>query len=218
MQKTVIKFLLIFIGLTLLLCFVFIWFPTLILVWLTFAAIFFVLYYYNKQAYRYYITDKSVRIAKSWIFGTYVREITFDQIRDIHIMQGMIARAFNCGSLAFVTSTGLEVGYAGGGVGVGGGILIGGGGATPVMVAGRGNMFWDIAEPEKPREILMSKLIEWREVFQQQKMAVSLEKIAEKSRSENSTIADDLEKLKKLLDSGAITKEEYEKAKKKLLA
>jgi hypothetical protein len=31
------------------------------------------------------------------------------------------------------------------------------------------------------------------------------------------TVADKLEKLKKLLDTGAITKEEYEKAKKKLL-
>jgi hypothetical protein len=30
-------------------------------------------------------------------------------------------------------------------------------------------MFWDIPEPGKAREVLMGKLTEWREVFQQQK-------------------------------------------------
>ena len=49
------------------------------------------------------------------VFGSYIREITFDQIRDIHVMQGLLARRFNCGSLVFITTTGLEVGYRGGG-------------------------------------------------------------------------------------------------------
>ena len=81
-------------------------------------------------------------------------------------------------------------------------------------------MFWDIPEPGKAREILMGKLTEWREVFQQQKIATSVEKMTERTIPQQpvtETIADKLEKLKKLLDIGAITKEEYEKAKQKLL-
>ncbi|MEM3617821.1 MAG: SHOCT domain-containing protein [Candidatus Bathyarchaeia archaeon] len=133
---------------------------------------------------------------------------------------------FNCGSLVFVTTTGLEVGYVGGGAAVGRGVVVGGGTATPTIVKGRGNMFWDIPEPAKAREILMGKLTEWREVFQQQRIAVSVERIAEKTAPQTplsqqpsaaETVVDQLERLKKLLDSGAISKEEYEKAKKRLL-
>jgi len=61
------------------------------------------------------------------VFGSYIREITFDQIRDIHVMQGLLARRFNCGSLVFITTTGLEVGYRGGGTAVGRGVVVGGG-------------------------------------------------------------------------------------------
>jgi len=145
-------------------------------------------------------------------------------------MQGLLARLFNCGSLVFVTTTGLEVGYVGGGAAVGRGVIVGGGAARPTIVRGGGNMFWDVLEPAKAREILMGKLTEWREVFQQQKIAASVEKIAEKSvapalpssqqppaTTPTETIVDELERLKRLLDAGAITKEEYEKAKKKLL-
>ena len=222
LKKTVIKFALIFIVATILLSFVFVFLPLLIPFWLAFSFIFFLFYYFDKRAFTYYISDKSVRIEKSWIFGSYVREITFDQIRDVHVMQGILARMFNCGSLVFVTSTGLEVGYIGGGAAVGRGVMVGGGGVSPAIIKGRGNMFWDILEPEKAREVLMGKLTEWREVFQQQKIAVSVEKMAEKATSPfplqtTETIVDKLEKLKKLLDTGAITKEEYEKIKKKLL-
>ncbi|MEM0358282.1 MAG: SHOCT domain-containing protein [Candidatus Bathyarchaeia archaeon] len=144
-------------------------------------------------------------------------------------MQGLLARMFNCGSLVFITATGLEVGYVGGGAAVGRGVMVGGGAATPTIVRGGGNMFWDILEPAKARETLMGKLVEWREVFQQQRIAVSVEKIAEKTVPQTSppqqppattpteTIVDQLERLKRLLDAGAITKEEYGKAKKKLL-
>jgi len=148
-------------------------------------------------------------------------------------MQGLLARLFNCGSLVFVTTTGLEVGYVGGGAAVGRGVIVGGGAARPTIVRGGGNMFWDVLEPAKAREILMGKLTEWREVFQQQKIAASVEKIAEKSVApalpssqqpptaatiaSTETIVDQLERLKRLLDTGAITKEEYEKAKKMLL-
>jgi len=45
--------------------------------------------------------------------GNYVRELTFDQIRDVHVMQGILARAMNCGSIAFVTTSMLEVGRTG---------------------------------------------------------------------------------------------------------
>lgn len=221
MQKTTIKFALIFIGITLPLSLVLIYFPILLFLWFAFGFSFFIYYYFNKQAFSYYITDKSIRIEKSWFFGNYVREITFDQIKDIHIMQGILARMFACGSLVFTTTSGLEVGYFGGGVAAGSGVIVGTGGAVPTIVKGRGNMFWDVTEPRKAREILMIKLTEWREVFQQQKMSISLEKMAEKAQPlqppHSHTIVDELEKLKKLLDSDAITKDEYEKAKKKLL-
>ncbi|MEM3641977.1 MAG: PH domain-containing protein [Candidatus Bathyarchaeia archaeon] len=181
LKKTLVKFASIFIIVTILLSFVFVFFPFLIPFWLAFSFIFLVFYYFNKKAFTYFISDKYVRIEKSWIFGSYVRELTFDQIRDVHVMQGIIARMFNCGSLVFVTSTGLEVGYTGGGAAVGRGVIVGGGGVSPTIVKGRGNMFWDIPEPGKAREILMGKLTEWREVFQQQKIAVSVEKMAEKA-------------------------------------
>ena len=223
LKKTVVKFVCTFIVATILLTFIFVYFPLLIPLWLAFSFIFFIFYYFNKRAFTYFITDKSIRIEKSWIFGNYVREITFDQIKDVHVMQGILARFFNCGSLVFITSTGLEVGYVGGGAAAGRGVIIGGGGVSPTIVKGRGNMFWDIPEPGKAREILMGKLAEWREVFQQQKIATSVEKMAERTtipspqQPVTETIADKLEKLKRLLDTGAITKEEYEKAKKKLL-
>jgi hypothetical protein len=221
MKKTLIKFVTVFVIATLMLSFAFIFLPFLLLVWLAFAFTFFALYYYNKNAFSYYITDKSVRVVKSWIFGNYVREITFDQIKDVHVMQGFLARIYNCGSLVFVTTSGLEVGYVGGGGAVGGDVIVGAGGLSPIIVKGRGNMFWDITDPGKAKEILIGKLTEWREAFQQQKISASLEKMAERTQilqpAPPETIVEKLEKLKKLLDEGAITKEEYEKAKRKLL-
>ncbi|MEM4701374.1 MAG: PH domain-containing protein [Candidatus Bathyarchaeia archaeon] len=229
MKKTLVKFAIVFVVVSILLSPLFFFVPLLIPFWLAFCLVFFTLYYFNKNAYTYFITEKSVRIEKSWFFGSYTREITFDQIRDVHVMQGLLARMFNCGSLVFITATGLEVGYVGGGAAVGRGVMVGGGAATPTIVRGGGNMFWDILEPAKARETLMGKLVEWREVFQQQRIAVSVEKIAEKTVPQISppqqppattpteTIVDQLERLKRLLDAGAITKEEYEKAKKKLL-
>lgn len=234
MKKTLVKFAIVFAVVSLLLSPLFFFVPLLIPFWFAFCLVFFVLYYFNKNAYTYFITDKSVRIEKSWFFGNYAREITFDQIRDVHVMQGLLARMFNCGSLVFITTTGLEVGYVGGGAAVGRGVMVGGGAATPTIVKGGGNMFWDILEPAKAREILMGKLTEWREAFQQQRIAASVEKIAEKTASPTppqqppaattaaavapaETIVDQLERLKRLLDTGAITREEYEKAKKKLL-
>lgn len=208
LKKTIIKFLIVFSFFSFLLLLIN---PMVALFWIFLSSILFVVYYFNKRAYTYYVTEKSIRIEKSWIFGNYTRELTFDQLRDVHVMQGIIARAMDCGSLAFVTTSGLEVGHVG--AAVGRGVIIGG--AKPIFTLWRGGRFWDIKEPQKVREILMGKIHEWREVVQQQKMAVSLEKIAEgKPRS---TLIDELERLKKLLDEGAITKEEYEKAKKKLL-
>ena len=108
------------------------------------------------------------------------------------------------------------------------GVMVGGGAAEPTIVKTGRNMFWDIPETAKAREILMGKLTEWREVFQQQKIAASVERIAERTVPQTplpqqlpatamETIVDQLERLKRLLDSGAITKEEHEKAKRKLL-
>jgi membrane protein YdbS with pleckstrin-like domain len=178
LKKTVVKFIIIFAAITMLLSFIFIYIPLLAPFWLAFSFIYFILYYFNKKAYTYLITDKSIRIEKSWVFGNYVREVTFDQIQDVHIMQGILARHFNCGSLAFVTSTGLEVGYVGGGAAAGRGVAVGSGAVTPTLIKGRGNMFWDTSEPGNVRELLVSKLAEWREVFQQQRIASSVENIA----------------------------------------
>lgn len=220
MKKTIVKFAIIFIVITIILSWIFLQiFPLLVGIWALFAFLYFIVYYFNKQSFTYHITDKSVRIEKSWIFGNYVRELTFDKISDIRINQGILARMFNCGSLVFVTITGLEVGYAASGVSVGRGLRVGGGTVAPRVVKGRGNMLWDIADLGKVREILMSKITEWREVLQQQKMAISLEKIAGKATQSrpSGSLAEELGKLKALLENGAITKEEYEKAKKKLL-
>ena len=220
MKKTVIKFAIIFAAITILLSLAFfLIFPLLIGIWAVIAVLYFIVYYFSKNAFTYHITDKSIRIEKSWVFGNYVRELTFDQISDLRINQGILARMFNFGSLVFVTTTGLEVGasFGGGGV-VRGGIFGGGGTVTPHVVKGRGNMLWDIADPGKAREILMGKLSEWRSAYQQQRMAGSLETMAGKAAPASAaSMAEEISKLKALYESGGITKEEYEKAKKKLL-
>jgi hypothetical protein len=76
--------------------------------------------------------------------------------------------------------------------------------------------------PESVREIVVNRLIAWREAFQQQKIASAVEKIAEKAvpyalSAPTASIAEEIAKLKRLLDEGTITKEEFERAKKKLL-
>ena len=188
-----------------------------------FAVVYFVAYYFNKRAFVFSITDKSIRIQKSWTFGTYEREITLDQIRDVQINQGFLARKFNCGSLIFVTTSGLEVGYTHAGTGAGvnmGGLLVGGGvgSSTPHVLKGRGNKFWDIQNPSSVRQALIVRLSEWRGVFQEQKMAASLEKITERMPSSTPTsLVGDLERLNALFEKGAITKVEYEKTKERLL-
>lgn len=192
-----------------------------------FAAAYFIVYYYNKRAFVFSITDNAVRIQKSWIFGTYEREITLDQIRDVQVSQGILARFFNCGSLMFVTASGLEVGYAHAGVAAGiglGGILVGGGSAssTPHLLKGRGNTFWDIPNPSSLRQALVAKLSEWRGVVQEQKMATSLKNMTERAPpppqfTTPTSLVNDIEKLNALMEKGAITRAEYQKAKEKLL-
>jgi membrane protein YdbS with pleckstrin-like domain len=226
MKKTLVKFAIIFIAFLLVMVYLFFILVNtgtfgmfVIGIYALIAFLYFGVHYLSKNAFTYHITERSVRIEKSWIFGNYVRELTFDQISDIHINQGMLARAFNCGSLVFVTTTGLEVGasFGGGGV-VRGGIFGGGGTVTPHVVKGRGNMLWDIADPGKARETLMGKLSEWRSAYQQQRMAGSLETMAGKAAPASAaSMAEEISKLKALYESGGITKEEYEKAKKKLL-
>jgi len=240
MKKTIVKSTLVFIVLTLLLTPLFYLIWTLnrqyiliaLGIWFVASSLYFVAYYFNKRAYAFYITDKSIRIQKSWVFGTYEREITLDQIRDVHVSQGILAKAFNCGSLMFTSTAGLEVGYThagagvGAGAGAGAGIVVGGGvGAgttTPILLRGRKNTFWDAPNPSSVRQTLVAKLTEWRGVVQQQRMAVALEKITEKMPSTppstpSTSLINELERLNALLEKGAITKEEYEKAKKKLL-
>jgi membrane protein YdbS with pleckstrin-like domain len=226
MKKTLVKFAIIFVAFLMVMVYLFfilvntgIVGMVLISIYALIAFLYFGVHYLSKRAFTYHITDRTVRIEKSWIFGNYVRELTFDQISDIRINQGFLARMFNCGSLVFVTTTGLEVGasFGGGGI-VRGGIFGGGGGVTPHVVKGRGNTLWDIADPGKARETLMGKLTEWRSAYQQQRMAGSLETMAGKAAPASAaSMAEEISKLKALYESGGITKEEYEKAKKKLL-
>lgn len=128
-------------------------FPPLFIVYTIFALVFIVFYIYWKKAHTYYIRENSVLITRDWVFGRYQREITFDKIQDVHVQQGLLARMFKCGSVVFVTTTGLEVGYtvAGGGgytfagtkIGPG---IIGGGGYTysgsvlPRLIRGPGTL------------------------------------------------------------------------------
>ncbi|MEM2315100.1 MAG: SHOCT domain-containing protein, partial [Candidatus Nezhaarchaeales archaeon] len=77
--------------------------------------------------------------------------------------------------------------------------------------------FMDVKFPEHVGELIAKKLVEWREVFQQRKIATAVERITEKTTTMGASIAEELAKLKELLDKGVITREEFEKAKKKLL-
>ncbi len=221
MKKTLVKFGIIFFAITvLMLTNIF-----LAALWIFIAIIivlpFFGFYYLSKKSFTYHITDRSAKIEKSWFFGNYTRELTFDQILDIRIYQGILARYFDCGSLVFVTKTGLEVGAV-----IAEGGVAGRWRRTPIIIQGRGNTFWDILEPSKVRELLMNQLTEWRTVYQQQSMAASqqgmatsLGIIAVKAQSVVSmSLAEELTKLKNLYDNGTITKEEYEKAKQKMLS
>ena len=110
LKKTVAKFFCIFVVITILLSFIFVLFPLLIPLWLAFSFIFFLFYYFNKRAFTYFITDKSVRVEKSWVFGNYVREITFDQIRDAHVMQGIPAEFSIAACLFLSLLLGLRLG------------------------------------------------------------------------------------------------------------
>ena len=226
-MKTIVKALIFYLLFAMVLIPLFMHIPWAFLLYTVIVAIPLLFYVFWKKAHTYYITENSVLITRSWVFGTYQREITFDKIQDIHVHQGILARIFKCGSVVFVTTTGLEVGYgiAGGGTTVGpsvrigtGGVVIGGGVALPTVVKGSHNTFLDVPYPWEVRELVMKHIVAWREAFQQQRIAAAVEKLAEKTTAPATTsIADELAKLKDLLDKGVITKEEFEKAKKKLL-
>jgi len=218
MRKTVVKFLLLFTLFTVL--FIPLWLvaPPLFLLYVVSAPLFFAFYYYWKNAHTYYITPNSVLVSRSWVFGTYQREITLDKIQDVHVQQGLLARAFDCGSLVFVTTTGYEIGYTY--AGVGRGVVVATG--KPRVRRTASNAFLDIRSPVSVREIIMKGLVAWREAFQQQRIASAVERMAGKEAEEvpapsKPSIADELLKLKRLLDEGLITKEEYEKLKKRIV-
>lgn len=209
-KKTIVKAFVLYVLIGLM----FIWILPLFIAFTVIAWVFIAFYIYWKKAHIYYVRENSVLITRSWAFGTYQREITFDKIQDVHVQQGLLARLFKCGSLVFVTTAGLEVRY----IAVGAGRLIFKGKTMPRLIRGAWNSFIDIRFPQDVRELVVKKLVAWREVFQQQRMATAVEKIAEKATPTVSvSIADELIKLKELLDKGVITKEEFEKAKKRLL-
>jgi membrane protein YdbS with pleckstrin-like domain len=234
MRKTVVKFILLFAAVTLLLSPLWAALPLLYAVFALISAVVFVLHYSWKSGHAYYIRENSVLITQSWVFGGYQREITPDIIQDVHVQQGLLARAFRCGSVVFTTRTGLEVGYMAYEAGPRILRLIV---ARPVLMRSSYNAFLDVPHPEQARELLLQKLIVWREAYQQQRIveaqreivsaqqrvATALEKgievkpVGKAEEVKPFSIAGELEKLKKLLDEGAITKEEYEKLKKRLL-
>jgi len=215
-KKTIVKAVILYLLLSLLFIWLFILLPPLFVLYglyTIFALIFIAFYIYWKRAHTYYVKENSVLITRDWVFGRYQREITFDRLQDVHIQQGFLARIFKCGSLVFVTTAGLEVGYTA----VGGGKYVYAGTAAPRLIRGTWNSFIDIRFPEQIRELVVNKLVAWREVFQQQRIATAVERMAEKTTPSTPSLAEELAKLKELLDKGVITKEEYEKAKKKLL-
>lgn len=219
-KKTIVKAIIIYVLLSLMFIWLFVVVPSLFIAYTIFAWLFIAFYIYWKSAHTYYVKENSVLITRSWIFGTYRRELTFDRLHDVHVQQGPLARLFKCGSVVFVTTAGLEVGYVGvggGGRASGGGVIFGGGGAVPVLLRGAWNSFMDVRLPEHVSELIVKKLIEWREVFQQRKIATAVEKMAERAAISRTSIAEELSKLKELLDKGVITREEFEKAKKRIL-
>jgi membrane protein YdbS with pleckstrin-like domain len=227
MRKTVVKFIILFAAITLLLSPLWAVAPTLYVVFAIVSAVYFPLYYNWKSGHTYYIGENSVLITQSWVFGGYQREITLDMIQDVHVQQGLLARAFRCGSVVFTTRTGLEVGYRAYETGPRVLRIIG---AKPVLIRAQHNAFLDVPHPERSRELLLQRLVAWREVFQQQRMAAAQQEIAtaiergvrvkqvEKAEgAKPSSVVNELERLKRLLDEGAITREEYERLKKRLL-
>jgi len=216
MVKTVVKFIILYMLITLLFSWLFVIVPQLFTIYTIAALIYFVFYYYWKRAHAYYVKENGILITRSWVFGTYQRELTFDRIQDVHVQQGFLARRFKCGSVVFVTTAGLEVGYAvaGGGKGVYGGAM------RPYLMRTSTNAFLDIRMPWEVRELVMKKIVAWREAFQQQRIATAVERMTEKAQVESvgrRSIVEELAKLKELLDKGAITQEEYERLKKKLI-
>jgi len=222
MRKTVVKFMLLFAAATLLLLPLWAAAPVLYAVFALASFASFPIYYYWKSAHTYYVKESSILIARSWVFGTYQREITLDRVQDVHVQQGLLARAFKCGSVVFTTTTGLEVGYRVAGGGGGGRVAVGGGRAEPVLLRASRNAFLDVPHPERVRELALERLVVWREVFQQQRIAAALEKEVEakperEEKTKTLSVVDELLKLKRLLDEGAITREEYEELKRRLL-
>lgn len=219
-KKTIVKAIIIYVLLSLLFIWLFTLVPLVFVIYTIIAWLFIAFYVYWKKAHTYYVKENSVLITRSWVFGTYRRELTFDRLHDVHVQQGLLARLFKCGSVVFVTTAGLEVGYVGaggGGLASRGGVVVGGGGALPVLLRGAWNSFMDVRLPEHVSELIVKKLVEWREVFQQRKIATAVERMAERTTTAGTSIAEELAKLKELLDKGVITREEFEKAKKKLL-
>lgn len=215
MKKTFVKFLLFFAFFAII--FIPLWLvaPSFFLLYVISTPLIFIFYYYWKDAHTYYITPNSVLITRSWVFETYQREITLDRIQDVHVKQGLLARVFDCGSLVFVTTTGYEVGYTY--AGVGRDVLIATG--KPHVRKTASNAFLDIRSPSSVREIIMKGLVAWREAYQQQRIATAVERVSEKRAptSSSPSIADELIKLKRLLDEGMISREEYEKLKNRII-
>jgi len=118
----------------------------------------FYLYCLNKKGYKYYISDRAIRIEKSWIFGKKVKELSFNQIVCTRIRQGFLAKEFKCGSLEIIALTKKPVGTG------------------RVKTRARRYVLWNIHYPEKVEEIIINKTLEWQSFLTDQEKE-ELEKI-----------------------------------------
>ena len=148
---------------------------------LAYLALAFLVFY--KDWFTYYVTRSSVIIRRDWLLGSDEREITFDKIEDVRVEQGLLAKMAGCGSIVFITSAGAEIGY----VVTGGAIrileaLLGVFLLKPFVVGSPWNRLWDVPDPFWAKEVLMSRVVEWREVYQQRRIAEALEKMLDRER------------------------------------
>jgi fructosamine-3-kinase len=90
----------------------------------------------------------------------------------------------------------------------------------PAMLRHRGNTFWDIENPHEVRGLIMKSLVAWRDVYQQQRIASAVERMAERTGSVQylqGDVVEKLERLRRLLDEGAINKDEYERLRRRII-
>lgn len=65
-----------------------------------------VITYFYRGGHKYWVTNKRIVIARTFITRS-IREITYDQITDVSLNQGILGRIFNFGTLIPLTASGV---------------------------------------------------------------------------------------------------------------